>query len=422
MKYMHRQFMRVLWVDLLMSLVVTSSLYGQKLECNQMVVSLRPQSFGNDSIMNLHVELDLDTHQSSDTIMLFTNVRIGEPSIEGNGMLAPSYIKAYDYYNKEKTFITTYKNECGSAPFSDKQIITVMKGNVARVKVEYDVMGTFFFFDPIKENNNDDRTLIYAYCSEEESVFPTNVFVKDILVEAPDSFYALKSIKTSGNEESRIYIAFVSKTYVEPDTMKTGNLSLTFYNMKGDKPTLKNAVTRAMNKLSSIAPVNGDLDILRVLYRSGNWLAGHSLGRFCILDKDMKYESCVHEILHSIFDNRVSPNTKGRYFVSESLIEWLAQYLNEKRDTTKWGERPQISIYDLESDDTRTACLIYGYGPELLYEVADQVGMESLAMSIIEFMLDNKGKDIDYNSFISFMRGRLPGNVVDMLDRKVRKI
>ena len=204
--------------------------------------------------------------------------------------------------------------------------------------------------------------------------------------------------------------------------MKIGNLSLAFYNMKGDKPTLKNAVTRAMNKLGSIAPVNGDLDILRVLYRSGNWLAGHSLGRFCILDKDMKYESCVHEILHSIFDNRVSPNTKGRYFVSESLIEWLAQYLNEKRDTTKWGERPQISIYDLESDDTHTACLIYGYGPQLLYEVADQVGMEPLAMNVIEFMLDNKGKEIDYNSFISFMRGRLPGNVVDMLDRKVRTI
>lgn len=49
---MHRQFMRVLLVDLLMSLVVTSSLYGQKLDCNQIVVSLRPQSFGNDSIMN----------------------------------------------------------------------------------------------------------------------------------------------------------------------------------------------------------------------------------------------------------------------------------------------------------------------------------------------------------------------------------
>jgi len=55
---MHRQFMRVLLVDLLMSLIVTSSLYGQKLECNQMVVSLRPQSVGNDSMMNLHVELE----------------------------------------------------------------------------------------------------------------------------------------------------------------------------------------------------------------------------------------------------------------------------------------------------------------------------------------------------------------------------
>ncbi len=50
--------MRVLWVDLLMLLIVTSSLYCKKLECNQMVVSLRPQSADDDSMMNLHVELE----------------------------------------------------------------------------------------------------------------------------------------------------------------------------------------------------------------------------------------------------------------------------------------------------------------------------------------------------------------------------
>ena len=93
-----------------------------------------------------------------------------------------------------------------------------------------------------------------------------------------------------------------------------------------------------------------------------------------------------------------------------------------KEDTTKWKKICKTPIYDLEKDDSNTACQIYGRGPEIIDDIARKVGADKLALCLIGFLDSYRGKVMDYDMLIEYLNARIPRRAVALMDRAVKGI
>ena len=62
---------------------------GQEINCNKANVSLMPSITVEDSVMHLHVSMDIQTNTIADTLVLETSVKIGDKDIDSGVAFAP---------------------------------------------------------------------------------------------------------------------------------------------------------------------------------------------------------------------------------------------------------------------------------------------------------------------------------------------
>ena len=391
---------------------------GQKIECNKANISLMPSIAAGESIMHLHVSMDIQTNTIADTLVLETSVKIGDRDIESGVSLAPCNLVVTSFDNVKDTIESNVKNISGTIPFCDRQEIRIIKGCHSSFSLDYDVTGTWTFFSLLNVNG----TNIYEYNKELESVFPSNVNIKAWEIKAPDNFYVIDD----HNDGKMNELLFVNKDYVSIDSFTMSGTNIMLYCLKTEPPSksnqIKEELKNALEKLYQLYPFRKNITVLRVLYRVGETDAGHRINDICIVDINLNSISVFHECLHSIFENESVLQEKGRFFVSESIIEWLSRYLTGKEDTTKWKKISDMPIYDLEEDDSNTAYQIYGRGPEIIDEVAREVGADKLALCLIGFLDSYRGKVMDYNMLIEYLNDRISSRAVTLMDRAVKGI
>ena len=393
---------------------------GQKIECNKANISLMPSITAGDSIMHLHVSMDIQTNTIADTLVLETSVKIGEKDIDSGVSLAPYNLVVTSFYDEKDTIESNVRNISGAMPFCDRQEIRIVKGLHSRFTLDYDVKGTGVFFSLLKPNG----TNIYEYCQELESVFPMHLNVKDLEIKAPDNFYIINDHDNVDGKMSELL--FVNKNYVSVDSFTMFETNIKLYSLKTEpfpkNNRIKDELKRAFENLHQLYSFKKDITVLRVLYRAGEIGAGHRINDICIADIDLNSISVFHECLHSIFENESDPQKKGSVFVSESIIEWLSRYLTGKEDTTKWKKISNTPIYDLEKDDSNTAWQIYGRGPEIIDDIARKVGADKLALCLIGFLDSYRGKVMDYDMLIEYLNARISRRAVALMDRAVKGI
>ena len=394
---------------------------GQEINCNKANVSLMPSIAAGDSVMHLHVSMDIQTNTIADTLVLETSVKIGDKDIDSGVSMAPYNLVVTDFYNVRDTIEANVRNISGAIPFCDRQEIRIIKGCHSRFYLDYDVIGTGLFFSLLKSNG----TNIYEYSKELESVFPNNVNIKARDIKAPDEYYVIRS-HDEGMDRNMDELLFVNKNYVALDSFMSSGTKVRLYSILTEPSSkanqIKNELRRAFRKLYKLSPFKKDFTILRVFYRAGGVGAGHSINDICIVDIDLNSISVFHECLHSIFENDFASQKKGQFFVSESIIEWLSRYFTGKENTTKWKKTCDTPIYDLEEDDSNTACQIYERGPEIIDDVARMVGADKLALCLIDFLDSSRGKVVDYDMLIEYLNTHISRRAVALMDRAVKGI
>ncbi len=230
---------------------------GQEINCNKANVSLMPSITVEDSVMHLHVSMDIQTNTIADTLVLETSVKIGDKDIDSGVSLAPYNLVVTNFYNVRDTIEANVRNISETMPFCDRQEIRIIKGCHSRFYLDYDVTGTGLFFSLLKSNG----TNIYEYSKELESVFPNNVNIKAWDIKVPDEYYVIRSHDVDMNRNMD-ELLFVNKNYVALDSFMSLGTKVRLYSILTEPSSkanqIKNELRRAFRKLYKLSPFKKD--------------------------------------------------------------------------------------------------------------------------------------------------------------------
>jgi len=163
--------------------------------------------------MQLHIMLNLQTDSLSDSIKFITDVKMGQPDMNGRLTLCPRNVSAMTLSPIQENLPASVRN-IADAFFCDKQIITIKnQHHQSRLSVSYDVIGTGAFPN-IVNHKNANLPYIYTFYSDEEHVYPMNMSISEIEVCAPDSFIVLKDRYMNDNGGTDVDLTFISRNYV----------------------------------------------------------------------------------------------------------------------------------------------------------------------------------------------------------------
>ena len=148
---------------------------------------------------------------------------------------------------------------------------------------------------------------------------------------------------------------------------------------------------------------------------------GESFGNFILADLNFAAQNLFHEILHSVLPSHIKENSKGKYFIGESVITWLELFLSGE----KGKELAQIAeikgnLYDTEINHAETWDCIYTKGPAIIEHIAQEYGRKRMAESLIAFLLETQGEEIDYDCFYTYMKTKMSVTLLNKFDELIR--
>lgn len=402
---------------------------GQTVKCNCIDFEIVPISKEDTAFADFKYQVQVKMNLSvfnvkNDTLILKTNIKVAQG-------LEPKNLKAFLINDKqEKTLLPSFVNNLsGNQPFNDVQLLNIVLSGQQNpnIIINYNVIGTGFFFYLLEQNYPN----VIAYHPWIEYIYPMDVPIEKVRVNAPDSLLTFCGIKnaTSGTHNGEINLTFIKKEAFKKESTEWGKVTLNTYIPDS---ILNNTIYRQqidefysyINKLSAYIKTPKTLDIILLVWRDAKRrnAFGKSLGNHSIFDIKFPAEGMLHEALHQAFPNDVAEMSDGEYFIKESIVEWLALSLSgqlEKIDMSLIGTL-NADLYNIHINNSETWPAIYKTGPAILQKIAIQLGEDRVTPTIIFFFLEKEGKVTTYAEFIDYLRLHLPQNAIEELDSLVK--
>lgn len=368
----------------------------------------------------LRINLDLSvSNPECDTIRLKTNIKISQAG--------PDSLVAY-----HKTANTLIPLECwiehqpDSFPFLDVQFLNIIlpETNYLDLHVAYDVIGTGLFFY-IQGLNYPD---VFAFHYDYECFYPMNIPINEVKAAAPDSMLIFCSHEKRENKEEKIYLTFINNNTFKKEIALAPNIELHVYipDTLAENISLierKEELRSSLTILSSHMTNNKKIDLLLMNWRDekARRSFGRGFGNHCICDYTFSSHSMLHEIIHLALPCKISEHSKAKYFIGESIIEWLTFYISEQPENIFTNlEIANQNLYDANINHFDTWNLIYKEGPSILQKIANKSSKEVLAEAIITFLQENEKKLVCYDDFLFHLQNYISSSLIEEMDLMIK--
>jgi hypothetical protein len=416
--------MKKLSIYITILLCIQISVKSQDIICNSVEFNLIQITDTDDIDMQFKLKVDLDLSVSRlkcDTIKLKTNVKIYQ--------LGPENLVAYTQKDGELNPLRSWiKCQPESVLFKDTQFLTVilLDTSDANLFVSYDVIGTGFFFYIQNYNYRD----VFCYHYDYEYFYPMDIPINKVDVIAPDSISIFCSHEKGVNKEDEIYLTFLNNNYFKKETVPIKNVGIiniyTPDSLVYDVTLIerKKEFFTYLNVLSSYNIMsNKNIDVLLMNWRNKKTrnAYGRVFGNHCICDYIVSSNSILHEILHMVLPSELDELSKGRYFIGESIIEWLTHYLSGRIGNIDISQEiKEQNLHDVNANHFDTWNLIYKVGPAILQKIANKSSEDVLANAIITFLQKNEKKVICYNDFLYHLQDYISTDLIKEMDLMVK--
>ena len=427
-----------------LSLFSIPSLLSQDVECSKITFllsnkfslnNLEPgiiidSSEDDESALTFSVKTTLRLNNPhSDTITLKTNVNISAfgfpmPMLGPRNLMVHS-ISSEGSLSQLNAWVEQQPRVADS--LSDIQLLKFVlpDRNIKHsiVEVEYDVIGGASI---ARYSDNDN---FYSMQQRQEYFYPMDMAIKKIEVVVPDSMKYFLSYRKSGDESfNDINLSYIVKNHYTEYAVRGEKHDLNIYipNIDIDKDNITESIydlENCMNKFSKYLKEKHTADIIYMNWRDdvNRRAFGESLGSHIVCDINFGGEDLLHEVIHSFLPSTVQDNTKGEYFIKESIIEWLSLYISDiKIDALEDIEKSDTSLFNTEINNHISWNTIYTYGPAVIEQVALKCGRDNMASIIVSFLENNIGKTITYDDFMEFIKIHLPIGLVLELDSLIK--
>lgn len=403
-------------------------IFGQTVECNYIDFELVPipkeDTAFTDFKYQVQVKMDLSVSNiTNDTLVLKTNIKAAQG-------LEPKNLNVFLINDKqEKTLLPSFvKNIPGEQLFKDVQYLNIVLSghHNSHLIVNYDVIGTGFFFHLFNQSYPN----VLAYYPWEESIYPINIPIKEVRVNAPDNMLAFCGLRNnSGIHNGEVSLTFINKEAFKKESTDWGKVKLNTYipDSMVNNTTYRRQIDefyRYINNLSAYVKVPKTLDIILVKWRDEKTrdAYGFTLRNHSVFDVKFPAEGMLHEAIHQVFPNDVVDMSGGEYFIKESIVEWLALFLSGqlKQIDMSLIETTNTDLYSTHINYWKTWLLIYKTGPAILQKIATKCGEDALASTIISFFLEKEGRVTNYAEFLNYLCIHLPKSTVEELDSMVK--
>jgi hypothetical protein len=371
-------------------------------------------------VLNVNAYMNI-TENTADTIIFRTERFLG---------VLPAIIKIYDADNVYYDTITRIARLAVQQPMPIntrglKNFKCKINYAVTSIIVEY-VWGNFSF--------NNYPKVIFFQTDFGGNLLPNpvnrdivykNIYFKDI----PDNFLLFSSFNQN-NHDNTLDITFIDKNTYEGKIYETDKLKFNIY-FPDTVSVNKFEITKKeffenFSKLNYTE--NKTIDIVMAYWSDEkiNAAFGRSFNNYIFCDTSfISGVSLTHEILHMLYPISTDKE-EGQFFIGESVIEWMANYLvYGKFDINKENRKnlqsdSKKSLYSLARNDKDSWYLIYNWGPDCIQQLANKTDSEKLFKYIIDFLKCNKYQIVSYRQFLDWLYKYFSKENIDAFNENVR--
>lgn len=404
----------------------SSLVFGQQIVCNNVDFALVPIPKDDSSAVfkyRLGVKLDLSVSEmKTDTVILTTNTKFC-------ALGGPTNLKVVAV-NKDSTVLKSWIVDNG--PFSTqslKFIAPTLDGS--KFFVTYEVLGTgFILYIQNIATTGPPPPRFFAFHSDFEYFFPMDVpMLKIGEIKTPKDILTFSGHWQDDLGRETINLTFIDTFLFKKERIELPNIVLNTYiaDTLTTEVALIGEVGTYLNKLSSLSSfVNKgekETNLIFTKWRNDEKREayGRVFGDHFICDYNMQARGILHEILHILLPSNLRRESKGKFFIGESIIEWLTLFLSDNLDKLSSDvEIREQNLYDISINDNSTRTLIYSYGPSILQRVAAMSSEEEVANAIVGFLQATADAPTDYSEFLLYLEKHLPQNLIQDMDSMVR--
>lgn len=401
------------WVAFIILLFISIASFSQEIECDTLKFSLQPSEIISAETLGLKVEGILNIKGlTNDTLILKTDVGCGY-------FLGPKNVKA-SMLNKDGT-VQSLKTLVKQDNNGNQQSIYLTPcPEDAKIQFSYYVIGSSLL--------GGDNDTFDAYLYNREKFYPKNIHIHNISVMTDEELNFYTSCKKSDDEIQNINLIFIQEGEYDKKLIEHSNCKITIFvpdslHADEDISTKINTLQQQIENLQYYISSTVSSTIFFTNWRDHNnkLCFGQAVGDYVVCDINFDSQSLLHEILHNLLPSNVEENSKGQYFIGESIIEWLSLYLaNQKPFRRDDNFNNELTIYDVQINDNKTFNIVYYVGPFILQEVAAKYGEEKMAQCIISFLQEYKDKIVNYEDFIKYIAEHLSPKSANELDHLVK--
>ena len=377
--------------------------------------------------MFFHVDALLNVNDlRQDTVTLTTTVKLF------SAILGPCDVKVTQMDDSSKTLLPSrVEMKYDSIAKSEVQHIKFVPKQKGKIIVSYNVIGSSMwrYQTDISTSAN---IGFDTYQQRQEYFYPKDIPIKAIEVQSPDCFWPLTSYnKREDGTIEDINLAFVVKEQHTIKSVQSKDIRIdvfvpdTLIQKKADfvKQKLQDLESYIDTLSAYIPPIEKHVNIVLI-----NWANyklrqayGESFGNFILADLNFAAQNLFHEILHSVLPSHIKENSKGKYFIGESVITWLELFLfGEKGKELAQIAEIKGNLYDTEINHAETWDCIYTKGPAIIEHIAQEYGRKRMAESLIAFLLETQGEEIDYDCFYTYMKTKMSVTLLNKFDELIR--
>lgn len=401
--------MKNIFIILVLSFCCALYLHGQSncpIVCDSLLITFEQnKNYATDSLIdNLHIEAYLTLNDyRMDTLNFY--VQLGLPIPE----LGIKNLQASGFDGNRWTAMETNNNGLSFNVF--------LKPNIKKVNFSYDTHGfaSFYFNDSLSFGK------LFVYQSDGDNLIVKNTEMQINEITFKNNFKNTLAFDYFENNGQNDCYNLSGYSIVVIDTFAFKNQAHTFSNLRysifdqhseslNSFNNIKDKYNGALYDLLKYEPARNSFTVIASNYRSKELRAayGKAFGNFFYCDTSFLTSpvSLLHETIHILYPVNVQKNSKGEYFIGESLTEWVSNYLINGEFILPDTISIEGNLIDTEINNKNTWKLIYYKGPFVLQNVAEKTSPKILYDTVMSFFLNNRDNTVDFNDFIAFLQDK----------------
>ena len=409
--------LRILFFLCILSLIVYKISAENKLQCDSINISFIDGQWYNsnnecpDSEEMGHFKclLYLSGATNNDEILkLTTTMYLG---------MSPMHITVKDKEHITKQVLSEPASSMNEQHWS----LSIPREEQVEICIEYQINATISYFYPYFRESNYPN--VFSLITDYGRFIPSHNEIEysyckvNAGISHNEKYTTFISWNYDNIDEPRVCVTVINNNVYKQEKVISDGVSISLYHTQEDLSlTEVNKLFTHKNLFKNIKNIN----IVLIEWNSKEPAAGLGYGcnGFVICDNMFSSDSgIIHETLHELLP--VASYDKGKFFINESVIEWLAQYVHcgKFKRNDFYEQENTTPLYDIYINESSSWYQIYSDGPQFLQELSDVVGSEKLFSLIVEYYTNNNIKS--YDGFINYLHTNLQEGVKE-LDMKVR--